>query len=71
VPIITRSPVLLQFFAGSGAPFMEYLALAMALKPFAATVWGHHVSKSIGHDHDGGVDGADWSQYTTAPAFSG
>lgn len=65
VPLITRNPGVMAWFLGNGAPWMDWVALALALQPVAATIWGHHVSKSIGHDHEGEQGAADYSQYTT------
>jgi hypothetical protein len=67
VPIIARSPAMLAWFTGSTAPYMDWFALAMALRPVASTVWAHHVSHSIGHQEE--QDATDFSAYA-APAFS-
>ena len=67
VPIACRHPAALAFLTGSDAPWMEYLALMTALKPVIQTVWGHHVSHTIGGQPESGEDGGglvDLSRYT-------
>lgn len=67
VPIACRHPAALAFLTGSDAPWMEYLALMTALKPVIQTVWGHHVSHSIGSDAPDAEQGGglvDLSRYT-------
>lgn len=66
VPIIARNPGMLTWFLGSGAPYMDFMALAMALKPVATTVWSHHVTKTLHGDDDGGFTADDFSQYQTS-----
>lgn len=66
VPLVMRSPTALQWFLGEGAGFMDWIGLAMALRPVVTTVWGHHVSKSVGLEE--GEQGGDYSQFT-APTF--
>ncbi len=54
VPIIARNPALMAWFCG-GAGFMDIFGLIVALQPVIGTAWGHHVTKSTGHDgHDHG-----------------
>lgn len=67
VPLITRSPAALAWFIGSAAPWMDWIALISAMAPVVSTIWGHHVTKTIDHDHEGGL-GGDFSQYS-APSF--
>lgn len=67
MPLIARSPAALAWFLGSGAPWMDWLGLALALQPVAQTIWSHHVTKTLDHDAEEGY-GADFSQYS-APAF--
>jgi hypothetical protein len=69
-PIVLRNPNLLAWFTGSGAPWMDYLALFLALKPVASTVIQHHVTHTIGGDDDehGHTGQTDFSQYS-APSF--
>lgn len=68
VPIACRHPAALAFLTGSDAPWMEYLALMTALKPVVQTVWGHHVSHTIGaqdpESDQGGGGLVDLSRYT-------
>lgn len=68
VPIACRHPAALAFLTGSDAPWMEYLALMTALKPVIQTVWGHHVTHTIGGesepDEQGGGGLVDLSRYT-------
>lgn len=68
VPIICRNPAMLGWFTG-GSGYLDFMALAAALAPIASTVWSHHVTKSIGHDHDE-YEQSDFSNYA-APTFSG
>lgn len=71
VPIVCRNPAMLAWFTGANAPWMDLLALAQALLPVGQTIWSHHVTKTVGHDHEqgGGVNGVDLSGYS-APAFA-
>lgn len=68
VPIACRHPAALALLTGSDAPWMEYLALMTALKPVVQTVWGHHVSHTIGaqdpESDQGGGGLVDLSRYT-------
>lgn len=67
VPIACRHPAALAFLTGSDAPWMEYLALMTALKPVIQTVWGHHVTHTIGTPLEPEQDGGglvDLSRYT-------
>lgn len=66
--VTARNPAMLAWFVGDAAPFMDWLAVAMALRPVATTVWAHHVSHSIGGEEEQGAP--DFSGYT-APVFSG
>lgn len=50
VPIVCRNPALMRWFT-SGSGYMDYFALAMAVSPIVKTVYGHHVSHSIGHEN--------------------
>lgn len=52
IPIIQRNPEMLEWFLAEGGGFMDYVGVAMAAAPIVGTVYKHHVSKSIGHDHD-------------------
>jgi hypothetical protein len=66
VPIVCRNPAMLAFFTAANAPWMDYLALATALRPVISTIWGHHVSHIIGQaspEQDGGGL-VDLSRYT-------
>lgn len=61
VPIICRNPRMVEWFM-AGGNVMDYVALAQAVLPIGVTVYQHHVSKSIGHDHEEGYD--DLSAYS-------
>lgn len=61
VPIICRNPRMVEWFM-AGGNVMDYVALAQAVLPIGVTVYQHHVSKSIGHDHEESYD--DLSAYT-------
>lgn len=67
VPIICRNPRMLAWFT-TGSGYMDFLGVAMAFWPLVSTVYGHHVSHSIGHDHEEAEEASDFSQYS-APAF--
>lgn len=61
VPIICRNPAWLEWFTGSTG-FLDVLGLAVALTPVLKTVWGHHVTHSIGHEGEG--EQVDYSGYS-------
>lgn len=69
-PIVCRNPAMLAFFTAANAPWMDYLALFQALMPVAQTIWGHHVTHTVGGT-DAGPGGVpvDLSAYS-APAYS-
>jgi hypothetical protein len=52
IPIISRNPSVLEWLIGKDAKFLDWIAFGSACAPFGKTVWQHHVTKSIGHDHD-------------------
>jgi hypothetical protein len=56
-PIICRNPQMLAWFTNGGG-LMDFLAVGSALSPVATTFWGHHISHTIGHDHEGEQGGA-------------
>lgn len=69
-PIVCRNATMLAWFTES-AGYLDWLGLATAIWPVLTTIWGHHVTHSIGQE--GEADGGsadDFSQYA-APAFSG
>jgi hypothetical protein len=70
VPIICRNPGMLAWFTASNAPFMDILALLVALQPVVTTVWAHHVTHTIGPGHPAAAGGepVDLSAYTSGPA---
>lgn len=55
VPIICRNPRMVEWFM-AGGNVMDYVALAQAFVPVGVTVYQHHVSKTIGHDHEEDYD---------------
>lgn len=65
VPIICRNPAWLRWFTGSTG-FLDILGLAVALKPVAATVWGHHMTHTLGDKAE--EQGVDYSAYA-APSL--
>lgn len=68
VPLVCRNPTMLRWFTSANAPWLDYLALGSALAPVVTTVWGHHVTHTLGHDDDQGDDRVDLSAYA-APQF--
>lgn len=66
VPILARHPTWMAKFDDSGE-FLEWLKLAAALRPVAAAIWGHHVSRSVRTEEE--ADAVDYSAYG-APAFA-
>jgi hypothetical protein len=62
VPIIARNPTWVSWFVGSTG-FLDFLGLAMALKPFFATVWGHHVTHTVGEAGESDGGDTDLSQF--------
>lgn len=66
-PLIARNPVWLAWFTG-GTGFLDLLALATALQPVAAAIWGHHVTHRLGHDDGDGGGPVDYSGYN-APSL--
>ena len=46
VPIIARNPVWLAWFT-SDTGWLNWLGVAVALKPVATAVWSHHVAKTV------------------------
>lgn len=65
VPIICRNPRWLEWFT-EGDGLMDYLGLAIALRPVASAVWGHHVTGKAGREVE--QDAADYAAYT-APSY--
>lgn len=55
VPIICRNPGMVKWFM-DGGNMMDYFALFQAFLPMGVTVYQHHVSKSIGHEHEEDYD---------------
>lgn len=68
VPLICRNPAMLAWFT-TGTGMFDYFILLQALQPVATTIWQHHVTKSIDHDHDHGEENYDYSGFT-APSFN-
>lgn len=64
VPLIARNPAWVAWFCGSTG-FLDVMGLLIALRPVAGTVWGHHVTHSIGDEQPGGAD--DLSVFTAPP----
>lgn len=64
--VTCRNPAMLAWFVGDAAPWMDWLAVVMAVRPIVSTVWGHHVSHSLGQEDE--TDDTDYSLYT-APQF--
>lgn len=67
VPIICRNASMLAWFLGDAAPWMDWLALAMALQPVGASFWAHHIAKTV--DEEENEDGSQADQFR-APAFA-
>ena len=67
VPIICRNPTWLAWFTG-GTGFLDVVGLLIALRVPVATAWGHHVSHTIGHSHEGEAEPVDYSAFT-APSI--
>lgn len=65
VPLVARNPQVLAWFVG-GTGFMDWLGLLMALQPVVGTVWGHHITHTVGGEDE--EDGVDYSAFT-APSF--
>lgn len=55
VPLIARNPAWVEWFTGTTG-FLDVLGLLIALREPASTIWGHHVSHTIGDEHPGGAD---------------
>lgn len=52
VPLIARSPSAMEWLVGKEANFLDWVAFAHAVAPVAKT-WGrHHITHSIGNDHE-------------------
>jgi hypothetical protein len=67
VPIICRNPQWVSWFT-SGTGWLDILGLIIALRPVVGTVWGHHVTHTIG-DAEGGDGSADDLSAFTAPSL--
>lgn len=61
-PIICRNPAWLAWFVG-GTGFLDAMALLTACWPIGSTIWAHHVTGSLGHDHDGEDGRVDYTAY--------
>lgn len=46
IPLVCKNPTLLRWFTATDAPFMDFMALFLALKPVGQAVWQHHVAKA-------------------------
>lgn len=68
VPLICRNPAMLAWFT-SGTGMFDYFVLLQALQPVATTIWQHHVTKSIDHNHNHGEDQYDDISQFRAPTF--
>lgn len=66
VPLICRNPAMLAWFT-TGTGMFDYFILLQALQPVATTIYKHHISKSIDHEH-GEDQYDDYSQFS-APRF--
>lgn len=69
VPIICRNPTMLRWFTATNAPWLDMVALISAFGPFIATVWGHHVTHTVGELPQDGGQGVDLSSYAV-PAWN-
>lgn len=58
VPIIARNPAWVEWFCGSTG-FLDVMGLLIALRPVASTMWGHHVTHTVGE----GAIAVDYSKY--------
>jgi hypothetical protein len=67
--VTCRNPAMLAWFLSDGAPYMDWIAVFMAARPIATTIWAHHVSHAIGGKEDEGAP--DFSTAYPAPVFSG
>lgn len=66
VPIICRNATMLVWFT-TGGNYMDYMALIMAMAPIAGGVVSHHITKTVGHDHEED----EYGDYNfSAPAFA-
>jgi hypothetical protein len=62
-PIVCRNPGLVEWFT-TGAGYMDWFGLLMALYPIGATVLAHHVVRPQGQEESDAHAGApDFSQY--------
>ena len=52
VPIVLRNPTMYSKLMGDEGGFIDYMMLGGALLPIGVTVYKHHVSKSIDHNHE-------------------
>lgn len=62
VPIVLRNPAMLAWFTG-GSGVMDVIGILLAFQPIIGTIWGHHVSHSIGDDEGKGTP-VDYSAFT-------
>lgn len=66
--VTARNPAMLAWFLGDAAPWLDWMAVVMAARPIVTTIWGHHVSHTIGQEDENAQ--VDYSAYN-APQFSG
>ena len=64
--IVCKRPKLLAWFTGEGE-WLDWLGLAIALRPVAESIWRHHITHELGDEHDGEGAGLDLSSYNAPP----
>jgi hypothetical protein len=66
LPIICRNPAMLRWFTAANAPWLDIAALVAALAPVVGTIYGHHVTHTVGAEE--GAPDVDLSAYA-APRY--
>jgi len=68
IPLLCRSEMVVKFFSDTSARWMEWVALAIALRPVGEAVIKHHITHSVKIVEQGGeklLVPQDWSEYPT------